>query len=283
MKSRLQLWNLFGEPLYFVQYMTTASRSLTTQSPGPNPVPNLRPAVVSEPASGEDVSASGPDGEVERRSDLRSDTEVSTKIVYDIEDMRRVKRRKLWSADGNSVHSSTPPSNSPPDVSMLTRASFGISISSVSIPASATKTLKTKAYLYSPAPPSTPELLMSTDQYHIQSKTYRDPYYSKESDAPEKPREYAGLLYRLKGGRGLGVLEEWHEATSQRGKLYNTGQALQPLEAAGISGWEFSSSPPSLREAQKWLKSHAAKSSFGNHQSNPRSQVSLRCKEQVWF
>jgi hypothetical protein len=34
-------------------------------------------------------------------------------------------------------------------------------------------------------------------------------YYSKESDASDKPRECAGLLYHLEGREGLSSPQEW--------------------------------------------------------------------------
>jgi len=163
--------------------------------------------------SDEDGSASGlDDTEEEQRLDFSSDTEVPTKVMYDSEESRHLKRRKLRSA---GVHSS--PSHSNPFSDVLTPdcnpASSGVLITPISIPLPAAKNLTTKAYVYSPAPPSTSELLISIEQYNIQSKVYRDPHYSKEIDAPEKPKEYAGLLYHLKGGQGPGILEEWgHEA-----------------------------------------------------------------------
>lgn len=75
---------------------------------------------------------------------------------------------------------------------------------------------------------------------------YRDPYYSNEEDAPEHSREYAGLLYTLKGGTGIGVLDDWvgHEKADGRGV---------PLDSSGIYGWEYAATPPSVQQTRLWL------------------------------
>ncbi len=89
------------------------------------------------------------------------------------------------------------------------------------------------------------------DYYGIPSKVYQNPYYSIESDAPERPREYAGLVFHLKGGTGVSVLED-----------FQTGVAPEPstsghvLSGAGVHGWEYASLPPSVKEVRKWLMKH---------------------------
>jgi DNA polymerase zeta len=121
----------------------------------------------------------------------------------------------------------------------------------------ASTSLNTKTYIYSVAPPSILELEASIDQCGIQSKIYRDPYYSKDSDAPEKSREYSGLLYHLRG-QGLGTLEEWDNGDPEaKGK--SLGAFPRKLEPFGISGWEYASCPPSVGESKKWLRSDDSK------------------------
>ncbi|TFK89962.1 hypothetical protein K466DRAFT_574493 [Polyporus arcularius HHB13444] len=107
------------------------------------------------------------------------------------------------------------------------------------------------AYVYRSQPPTAAELVGSTDQYGIPSKVYRNPYYSKESDAPERPREYAGLVFHLKGGDGITDLEEWkpdESAPSVR------GSPSCALERTGVDGWEYASAPPSVKQVRKWLE-----------------------------
>lgn len=126
-------------------------------------------------------------------------------------------------------------------------------------------------YVYAHLPPSTSELVGSVDNYGIPSKIYRDPYYSKQSDVPEKPREYAGLVFHLKGGD---VLEEWHSAS--RTLVDNSAlKRTTKLHSIGISGWEYASSAPSPGRVRGWLEDEK----YQKYNSNPRpkqtSQVHL--------
>lgn len=54
-------------------------------------------------------------------------------------------------------------------------------------------------YKYSTPPPTTIEALKSLKDDGAPTKAYRDPYYSNPSDVPERPREYAGRIFVLKG------------------------------------------------------------------------------------
>ena len=113
------------------------------------------------------------------------------------------------------------------------------------------------AYIYVASPPSTSELTGSLHEYTLPDKIHRDAYYSNESDAPDKAREYAGLLYHLKGGDGLAALEEWcggdsHIAVS---KVHARAKIKFTAGCGNISsgGWEYASCPPGRREIKKWL------------------------------
>ena len=80
---------------------------------------------------------------------------------------------------------------------------------------------------------------------------YRNPYYSRRADAPEHPREYAGLLYHLQGGDGLDILEDWKSHDSQ----LHVGRNEHLLKSTYMSwGWEYAALPPSRTQAKKWLK-----------------------------
>ena len=121
------------------------------------------------------------------------------------------------------------------------------------------------AYVYAVSPPSVSEIVGSMDEYAIPNKIYRDAYYSNESDAPDNPREYAGLLYHLKGGEGLNTLEEW---MSEKSKVV-TSNAIAKTKGKGkvttryghitSGGWEYASCPPSHREIKKWLTTDAGR------------------------
>lgn len=133
-------------------------------------------------------------------------------------------------------------------------------------------------YVYADLPPSTSELVGSVDSHAIPSKIYRDAYYSRESDAPENSREYAGLLYHLKGGEGLGALNEWDgrpTKSSAKGKAKAdhigklTGYHYWPV----TGGYEYASCPPSPREVRKWLATDVDRRFYKKKAPNSHSQV----------
>ncbi|KAI0689616.1 hypothetical protein BC835DRAFT_1368378 [Cytidiella melzeri] len=106
----------------------------------------------------------------------------------------------------------------------------------------------TSSYVYGPAPPTVEQLRATTDFYNIPSKIYQVPYYSVGSDAPARPREYAGLVFNLKGGTGISNLDEW-ATVGDNDTGIPSGESL-----LDIYGWEYASTPPSFKEVQKWLQ-----------------------------
>lgn len=133
--------------------------------------------------------------------------------------------------------------------------------------AAKTQTSNMNIYVYTIIPPTVSHLLGTLVQHNAPDKIYRTPYFSKEVDVPEKPREYAGLIYQLKGGEGLSSLEEW---SGQDG-----GPESKPslLDNQGIGGWEFASSPPSVKALRNWLQSEEGQPSFTSRRRKLRSQV----------
>lgn len=116
-----------------------------------------------------------------------------------------------------------------------------------------------KVFTYALKPPSTSELLSSMFDLGLETQIHRDPYYSKAEDAPERAREYGGLKFRLQGGTGVGSLEEWASALHGASNDTSPGRRITParrakLEGSGILGWEYSSVPPSRRQAVEWLR-----------------------------
>jgi hypothetical protein len=170
------------------------------------------------------------------------DLELSTKGLSNDDDSQSSKRSRIKMTENLS---SEPGSTAP----IATPTGFFRQCSPVLL--SVTPGLNSRAFTYASAPPSTTELLAGTDYYGIPSKIYRSPHYSKEIDASEKPREYAGLLYYLQGGNGLAVLEDWDHGSSNH--KVNVADVRVDCTHAG---WEFASSPPSVREAKKWLNSN---------------------------
>lgn len=103
-------------------------------------------------------------------------------------------------------------------------------------------------YVYSVPPPSLRDLKESLQMFGLASKIYQAPYYSNDSDIPEIPKEFAGLVYRLKGGQGIATLEEWSTDKGNDGD--NSPDVLHCLNSTGIGGWEYAGHPPSVKEVR---------------------------------
>ena len=146
--------------------------------------------------------------------------------------------------------------------------SFTMTISPPCMPAS--KSPHTRKFVYAIVPPTWKELEASFERYGIASKIYRDPYYSKESDAPDRSREYSGLVYHLRG-EGLGMVEEWHVGDQI---IHGTGlgRHARRLESSSLGGWEYASCPPSVREVKKWLSSD---------ESQTKKTINIKAQSQV--
>ncbi|KAI0335271.1 hypothetical protein GY45DRAFT_1240755 [Cubamyces sp. BRFM 1775] len=173
-------------------------------------------------------------------------------IVPELE--RPAKRRRLSPTLADKVVSSSADSNTDVHSASDPTASNEIASQPTSLPLSASYTSLypgQNVYVYAYPPPTSAELVESTDQVGIPSKVYCDPYYSKESDAPERPREYAGLVFHLKGGDGIANLEEW-KVTEGQSSLFSRSSAT--LDPTGVHGWEYAGVPPSVRQVRKWLR-----------------------------
>ncbi|PSS37734.1 hypothetical protein PHLCEN_2v427 [Hermanssonia centrifuga] len=166
--------------------------------------------------------------------------EGSTHAQDDFE-MRPRKRQRLSSVPPsvNALPSSLPASSS----HITSSRPFGTPFPRIKAQAST----NIRVYTYAATPPSVSELLSSLQAHGIPTKIYQDPWYSIESDAPEHPREYAGLVYHLKGGTGTSILKEWSSTE-------DTTQKDIKLHPDGISGWEYASAPPSTKEVRRWLE-----------------------------
>ena len=109
-----------------------------------------------------------------------------------------------------------------------------------------------KHYEFAPKPPSAQELASTTEGHEIPDKVYQEVYYSREADAPDHAKEYAGILFRVHGGTGLSALEEW----GGEGKTPILRRKSDPLRLpriVGIGGWDYNRCPPSRREVRSWL------------------------------
>jgi DNA polymerase zeta len=118
------------------------------------------------------------------------------------------------------------------------------------------------AFVYAIMPPPASELLSSLESRGLPNKIYQDPHYSRAKDVPDRPWEFAGLVYRLEKGGGLSALEEWETSstTAPLAKNVCTGDRnvfQDRFDKTGVGGWEYASTPPSVREVRRWLTSTA--------------------------
>ncbi|KAG2023486.1 delta DNA polymerase [Coprinopsis cinerea AmutBmut pab1-1] len=104
-------------------------------------------------------------------------------------------------------------------------------------------------YQYSISPPTHQELNATMESYGVAQRLYRVPYYSNPDDVPDKPKEYGGLIFHLKGDT-LDALEDWAAPNLDDATVLPYFQ----FDSDGIAGWEYASHPPTMRETKKWLQ-----------------------------
>jgi DNA polymerase zeta len=114
------------------------------------------------------------------------------------------------------------------------------------------------AFVYAIPPPPASELLSGLESHGLPRKIYQDPHYSKAEDVPDRPWEFAGLVYHLKKGDGLSVFEEWEPSSAaeqlEKDALFEDRNVFEDrFDRTGVGGWEYASAPPSVREVRKWL------------------------------
>jgi len=109
-------------------------------------------------------------------------------------------------------------------------------------------------YTYTMVPPTASYLRESFEALGLPSKIYQPPYYSKDVDVPDSFKEYAGLVYRLKGGTGIAQLDEWSNSSFEHHSRLSKTSPPTYLESAGIGGWEYASEPPSVKDVRRSLQ-----------------------------
>lgn len=136
-----------------------------------------------------------------------------------------------------------------------------------------------KLYEYAPKPPSVQELEATTDDHGIPNKVYQEVYYSKEADAPDRAKEYAGILFRIRGGAGLSALEEWdgEDKAPISGLLKRQKGPVRAPRIFGIGGWEYNRCPPPQREIQSWLIENPIPTETAKRKAAWASQVNCKC------
>ncbi|KIO08270.1 hypothetical protein M404DRAFT_22870 [Pisolithus tinctorius Marx 270] len=112
-------------------------------------------------------------------------------------------------------------------------------------------TSRSNGYVYANSPPRVADLFSTIEDHGFPWKLYSDPFYSNRDDVPDRPWEYGGLVYNLKGGGGIDSLEEWKTSESFPALTF-AGKA----SANRVGGWEYASCAPTCRQIKVWLKGH---------------------------
>jgi DNA polymerase zeta len=183
-------------------------------------------------------------------------TEAVTKAWFDDGERRPMKRLKI--AKELNSQNLTPRHGLFPSTSIKNEIFFGTQ-GPRAFSTQAKKEIK-NAFVYAIIPPPASELLSSLESRGLPSKIYQDPHYSRARDVPERPWEFAGLLYRLEKGDGLSALEEWEPSSTttplvKDASTEDRNMFQDRFDRTGVGGWEYASTPPSVREVRRWLTS----------------------------
>lgn len=160
---------------------------------------------------------------------------------------------------GESFETSFGSMNTTPSSSTVTRsAPLSASLSSATIVSYARSFCSTRCsrqMVYGQVPPTCAEVEQTVDP----SVVYQNAYYSKETDVPERPREYAGQEFRLES-LTLPFLPNFErEGTAMPGKSALVDKAKQDLldqrrsRECSLRSWEIMKPPPTYSEVQQWM------------------------------
>ncbi|KKK13873.1 hypothetical protein P175DRAFT_0457016 [Aspergillus ochraceoroseus IBT 24754] len=112
--------------------------------------------------------------------------------------------------------------------------------------------------------PTPTEVSSTLQDYDLPSILYQNPHYSKESDVPDRPRDYAGREFRLEGtsihflpdfdpsGRSLTTYGERIVESSDRLDRQEVDRQLRIKSTSRV--WEFAPVAPSRSEVLTWFE-----------------------------
>ncbi|KAJ7038190.1 hypothetical protein C8F04DRAFT_371528 [Mycena alexandri] len=131
------------------------------------------------------------------------------------------------------------------------------------------KTVNLNRYVYALTPPSASKLLETIEDSGIPRKIYRKPFYSNDYDVSGKSREYGGFVYKVKGNEdSLRYLDDWEEHDP-----FSATNTVTSNLIPYSNGWEYSGSPPSVRQIKLFLASEEARLPSKKPQVGARSQI----------
>ncbi|GAA6018210.1 hypothetical protein JCM11491_005634 [Sporobolomyces phaffii] len=107
--------------------------------------------------------------------------------------------------------------------------------------------LSRNSFEYASRPPTAAHLYDSVKNKIV----YKDPYYSKPSDVPRGPREFAGKSFTIEGDTIKFHKPFLHYGTSPAAALAR--QNVESPRIARTARWEYSERPPSKKDAIDWM------------------------------
>ena len=136
-------------------------------------------------------------------------------------------------------------------------------------------------------PPASDAVLSSMDLYSLPSVIYQDAFYGKESDVPERAREWAGREFKLESssvpflpdfdptGSSVATFGEKPAIIVDRAKEERANAIRR--RACNLRSWELLEIPPTYSTVQKWFEEEQAeKTARASKHSTARLYASPR-------
>ncbi|CCU82041.1 DNA polymerase zeta catalytic subunit [Blumeria hordei DH14] len=136
--------------------------------------------------------------------------------------------------------------------------------------------------------PSTSELISTLPDFKLPSFIYQDPFYSNESDIPERARDYAGKEFKLEG-LSIPFLPDF-DATcnakeiNQRGAVDFDWSKIEysyhkRRQNCRLRSWHIINPPPSYQEVLDWAQNEKATSICLKIQSSSTAKKYIAAQE----
>ncbi len=123
---------------------------------------------------------------------------------------------------------------------------------------------------FSTRPPNTADVISTMEEFDLPPVIYQDAYYSKESDVPERSREYAGREFKLESLTVPFLADFDATGTSDATFGKKPGVLLDKVKdevlfqkrrrTCKLRSWEIGEPPPTLEEVTGWIVADDARS-----------------------
>jgi DNA polymerase zeta len=146
---------------------------------------------------------------------------------------------------------------------------------------------------FSPRPPNATDVISTMEEYDLPPVIYQDAYYSKESDVPERAREYAGREFKLESltvpfladfdATGTSAATFGEKPGVVLDKLKDEAVFRKRRRACKLRSWEIGQPPPTLDEVVDWVTAEDARSAAlpVQHDSQSKSSESPSMKSKL--